>query len=212
MAKYLTRTERCAVCGRESEQRVLLSRYVADRELDRKPLGDVVSFALECPHCRYAANDLEEPVSAAKRAYVLCEDYQAWTRRQEDAMLRRLEGAAKIAEHLEQWAEAADCWLSAAWYCEEHGMEARAEENRALAVQMVETVPGLHLTPEQLLSYIDSLRRLGHFARAEQLSRQMEDGFVRALGEHALLTKLLRREITLAQGGDRAAHRVSEVE
>lgn len=212
MANYLTKTMRCAVCGRESEQRVLLSRYVSDRELDRKPLGDVVSFVLECPHCHYAAGDLEEPVSEAKRAYVLCENYQAWARRQEDTMLRRLEGAAKTAEHLEQWAKAADCWLSAAWYCEEHGTVSRAEGNRARAVQMVETVPGLHLTPEQMLSHIDSLRRLGRFTRAEQLSRQVEDGFVRALGEHALLTKLLRREIVLAQDGDRSPHRASEVE
>ncbi len=211
MANIRTKTLRCAVCGQSSSQQVVLSRYVPDMGLDQKPKTAVLSFVLECPHCHYAADDLEAPASEQTRAYVRSAEYQEWALRQQDAGLRRLEGAAKIAEHERKWAEALRRWLTAAWYCEENDLPAQARENRERAVQMVEAVPDLRLTPAQMLTYIDSLRQLRRFARAEQAAARNEAGFVQALGAEHLLTRILRAELALAQKADAAPHLVSEV-
>ena len=72
-------------------------------------------------------------------------------------------------------------------------------------------VPDLRLTPAQMLTYIDSLRQLRRFARAEQAAARNEAGFVQALGAEHLLTRILRAELALAQNADAAPHLVSEV-
>lgn len=212
MASITSKTLRCAVCGKESDQQIVLSCYTSDMNLDQKPVPFVPPFTLECPYCHYAADDLSAPTSEETRAYVRGAEYQKWALRQQDAWLRRLEGAAMIAGQQQQWAEASSRWLVAAWYCEEHGISARARENRERAVQTIETVPGLRLKPAQMLTYLDSLRQLGRFARAEQVAARNEAGFAQALGAEHLLTRILRTELALVRKADAAPHLVSEVE
>lgn len=202
---------RCAVCGKESDQQIVLSRYIADTGLDQKPVPFTLPFTLECPHCHYAADDLSAPASEDVCAYVRSAGYQESALRQQDTWLRRLENAAKIAGCQQKWAEASYRWLIAAWYCEEHDLPARAKEDRERSVQMDEAVPNLSLTPAQMLTYIDSLRQLGRFTQAEQMAVPMEPEFVRLLGAEHLLTKILRRVIELVRAGDAAPHLVSEV-
>lgn len=211
MANIMAKTLRCAVCGKESIQQIVLSRYTSDMDLDQKPVPFVPPFTLECPYCHYAADDLSAPVSEETRAYVRGAEYQKWALQQQDAWLRRLEGAAMIAGQRQQWAEASRRWLVAAWHCEEHGLFARARENRERAVQTIETVPGLKLKPAQMLTYLDSLRQLGRFTRAEQVAAQNEASFVQALGAEHLLTRILRTELALVRKADAAPHLVSEV-
>lgn len=211
MSNITTETLRCAVCGKESDQRIVLSHYTADTFLDQKPAPSVLPFTLECPHCHYAADDLSAPVSEETRAYIRSTEYQEQALRQQDTWLRRLENAATIAEHQQKWAEASYRWLVAAWYCEDHALAAQARADRERSVQMDEAVPNLGLTPAQMLTYIDSLRQLGRFTRAEQVAVPLEPEFVRLLGAEHLLTKILRRITELVRAGDAAPHLVSEV-
>ncbi len=211
MSKIITQTMRCAVCGQESVQQVPLSRYVPDMGLDQKPIASKLSFALECPYCHYVAGNLSTTVTEQTKAYVLSQAYQDWAIHQETPALRRLEGAAKIAEQNQEPAAAASHWLTAAWYCEDNHLADRARIDREKAVQIIESTPALKLTPAQMLSYIDSLRQLKRFDRAAQVAQRVEQGFLQNLGSDHLLTKILQTELALLQKSDATPHLVSEV-
>ena len=210
MSRILTLSVRCAVCGQTSEQTVVASRYVPDHGLDGKPAGPASGMpVMECPHCHYAAADLGDPASETMRTYVHSDAYIHWYAAQTDPVLRQLEGAALIAAQTDL-AIAARWHLAAAWYCEDHAMPDRAEQNRRQYLEMT-LASGCKLTPDEMLPYLDSLRLLGRFEEAHVLVGQLQPAFARLFEEQDIHRKILQREINLLDAGDAAPHMVSEV-
>lgn len=210
MSRILTLSVRCAVCGQTSEQTVTASRYVPDHGLDGKPAGNAPGMpVMECPHCHHAAADLADPVPETVRTYVHSDGYRHWYAAQTDPILRQLEGAALIAAQTDL-VTAARWHLAAAWYCEDHAMPDRAEQNRRQYLEMT-LASGCKLTPDGMLPYLDSLRLLGRFEEARALAGQLQPAFARLFEEQDIHRKILQLELHLIESGDAAPHMVSEV-
>lgn len=210
MSRILNLSVRCAVCGQISEQTVVASRYISGHGLDGKPVGPAPEMSvMECPYCHHVAADLADPVSEAVRTYVHSDAYIHWYAAQTDPALRQLEGAALIAAQTDL-AIAARWHLAAAWYCEEHAMPDRTEQNRRQYLEMI-LASGCKLTPDEMLPYLDSLRQLGRFEEARALAGQLQPAFARLFEEQDIHRKILQSEINLVDAGDAAPHMVSEV-
>lgn len=210
MSRILETSVRCAVCGQSSDQLTAVSRYVPDHGLDGKPAGFDPGLAVaECPHCHYMAADLERPVDDAVRDYVHSTDFTRWYAAQPDPVLRRLEGAALLAARTDT-AHAARWHLLAAWYCEDKAMPDEAERNRRQYLEMT-LASGRKLTPDEMLPYLDSLRRLGRFEEGLALAGQLQPAFARLYEEQDPHRTVLEAEQRFLAARDAAPHMVSEV-
>lgn len=210
MSRILNLPVRCAVCGQTSEQTAVSSRYVPDHGLDGKPAGHGPGVpVMECPHCHHTAADLAAAVPETVRTYVYSDAYTRWYAAQTDPDLRQLEGTALITAQADP-VIAARWHLAAAWYCEDHAMPDRAAQNRRQYLEMT-LASGCKLTPDAMLPYLDSLRRLGRFEEARALAGQLQPAFARLFEEQDIHRKLLQTELHLIDAEDASPHMVSEV-
>jgi tetratricopeptide (TPR) repeat protein len=208
----------CAVCGGASV-RVLLasSNAMEPPDFDTRP-GEMLRstlpyWVMDCPHCGYAASDIREADTRAI-AYIRGEDFH---RRLAAAAppeeVRRFAAYALLLEHLEQFADAGWAWLHAAWMGddEQHAEAARACRSEAIRLWKRGKAAGedfMEDHPQEFALVTDVLRRLGDFdaAREACLEALTLDGIP------PVVEDMLRRQLSLIQQKDTAAHSLKELE
>jgi uncharacterized protein (DUF2225 family) len=208
----------CAVCG-QIASRVLLqgSNTIEPPDFDTRP-GEMMRstlyyWVMECPHCGYAAPDIRE--SDARAAGIVRSDL--YGRRRTDEALpedaRRFTCYAHLLEQLEQYADAGWTALHAAWLCDDRGNPAAARHCRAEAIRLWKQgkANGDNFMEEHQQEFAlvtDVLRRMGDFDAAREACQE-------ALGMDDLepfIEDMLRRQLTLIQQKDTAAHSMAELE
>ena len=208
----------CALCAQSSHQVVLASSNALEPpDFDTRP-GELLRSTLRywvmaCPHCGYAAPDLRE-ADARAHAVVRHPDYQ---RILQDPALppdaRRYACYAFLLESLESFADAGWASLHAAWMCDDLEQPDAARACRAEAIRRWKRgkAAGLSILddhPQEFALVTDVLRRLGDFDAAREACLE-----ALALEETPpIIEDMLRRQLTLIQQKDTAAHSMKEIE
>lgn len=198
----------CAVCG-ETSDRIILgsSNTIEPPDFDTRPgemLRSTIGFwVVECPHCGYAAPDLEERPEGVSDI-VRSEAYLA----KKGPFLRH----AFILEQLGHFAEAGWTALHAAWSADDAEDADAARACRALAIDLWKRGKAarqnfMNNPHEEFALAADVCRRMGAFDEALATCRAGLDGE----GIPPLIEDLLRMEMTFIQNRDTACHSLAEL-
>lgn len=208
----------CAVCGLVSSRTLLHgSNSIEPPDFDTRP-GEMMRstlfyWVMDCPHCGYAAPDIRESdVRAA--GIVRAEPYQR--RRTDEALpedARRFACYAYLLEELQEFASAGWTALHAAWMCDDRGSARSAQHCRSEAIRLWKKGKAhgenfMEDHPQEFALVTDVLRRMGDFDAAREACLE-------ALGMSDLepfIEDMLRRQLTLIQQKDTAAHSMAELE
>lgn len=198
----------CAVCGEMSNRAILgSSNEVEPPDFDTRP-GEMLRstihlWVVECPHCGYAAPDIEERVEGAA-GIVRSEAYRA----KQGRFLRH----AYILEQLGHFAEAGWTALHAAWLDDDQGNAEAARSSRALAIALWKQGKAarqnfMNNPHEEFALAADVCRRMGDFeeARATCLAGLQGEDIP------PLIEDILRLELTFIQNRDTACHSLKEI-
>jgi hypothetical protein len=202
------KTTCCAVCG-EMSTRVILgsSNTVEPPDFDTRPgemLRSTIGFwVVECPHCGYAAPDLEERPEGVS-GIVRSEAYLA----KQGPFLRH----AYILEQLGHFAEAGWTALHAAWSADDSGDDASARACRTLAIALWKRGKAarqnfMNNPHEEFALAADVARRMGAFEEALATAKAGREGD----DLPPLIEDLLRMELTFIQNRDTACHSLAEL-
>lgn len=208
----------CAVCGRTSSQAMVGAAPPVDApDFDTRPGGllrdTLPRWVAECPHCGYAAAMIAE--ADARAAAVVRDD--GYQQRRKDETLpegaRRFAAHALLLERLELPADAGWTMLHAAWMCDDAGAPDAARHCRGEAIRLWKQGKrrGMDFMEDQMQEFAlvtDVLRRLGDFDAAREAALEgltLED-------LPPVVEDLLRRQLSLIQQKDTAAHSLRELE
>jgi hypothetical protein len=176
-------------------------------DLDTRP-GEMMRstihlWVVECPHCGYAAPDIEEaPENVAK--IVQSAPYLAL----QGPFLRH----SHILEQLGHFAEAGWTALHGAWLADDAGDEEAAKACRSLAVVLWQRGKAarqnfMNDPHEEFALVTDVCRRLGAFDEALTTARAGLEGE----NIPPLIEDILRLELTLIQQRDTTRHTLAEI-
>lgn len=208
MTTVSEKTTCCAVCGEMSQRAILgSSNTVEPPDFDTRP-GEMLRstighWVIECPHCGYAAPDLEErPEGVA--GIVRSEAYLA----QHGPFLRH----AFILEQLGHFAEAGWTALHAAWIADDSHDDDAARSARALAIRLWKRGKAarqnfMNNPHEEFALVTDVCRRMGDFDEAFATCR----AGLAAGDVPPLIEDILRLELTFIQSRDTSCHSVREI-
>jgi hypothetical protein len=208
----------CAVCGLESCQTQLRSgAEIQPPDFDTRP-GEMVrstlpDWVMECPHCGYAAGDLS---AADSRAFAIVRSEEYRRRLTNPALpqdARRFAAYALLLERIGECADAGWTALHAAWLCDDAGHAEGAWACRGEAVRLWKRgkAQGEKFMEDHLQEFAlvtDVLRRMGDFDAAREAC--LEALTIESLP--GLIEDMLRRQLTLIQQKDSAAHSLGEIE
>ena len=208
--KYANQVVKCGCCGKTVEVSAVVSRYRKDSGLDQKPGNKMMLPSIqECPECHYCSNSLKAEVSENIKERVHSEDYQQNMAGNDsiDRGFLRLQAALVCTEDEEKKAFF-NLW--SAWYCEWEEKSALAENFRAKAVGFMEKMLEHTINISLMLIYIDSLRQLKEFEKAEEVIKDIEEDVKKNLSEDRMEYKVFMLEKRLVEAEDANAHWVSE--
>ncbi|MBE7545349.1 MAG: DUF2225 domain-containing protein [Bryobacteraceae bacterium] len=208
----------CAICARTSHQTLLTGAApVEPPDFDTRP-GELLRSTLRywvmlCPHCGYAAADLRE-ADARAATLVRTPGYQQRLAAAElPSEARRFAAYAFLLESFDLFADAGWASLHAAWMCDDERHPDAARLCRADALRLWKRGKSAsqnflddHLQEFALVT--DVLRRLGDFdaAREACLEALTLDDIPPVIDD------MLRRQLTLIQQKETAAHSLRELE
>jgi hypothetical protein len=208
----------CAVCGDvRLHTLVSSSNQLGPPDFDTRPAemlrGTLLFWVTECMSCGYAAPGIQA-ADARAIPIVRSVEYQHFRSNpgvREDA--RRFACYAFLLEKIEQFADAGWAWLHTAWMCDDRDDPDGARHARAEAIRLWKRgkSAGQSFMEKQIEEFAlvtDVLRRTGDFDAARE-----------ACLEALTLDKIpvpvedmLRRQLTLIQQKDTAAHSMAELE
>ncbi len=167
----------CAVCGRESRQRLVKGTgTTAPPDLDLRPgegVRSTMAYWLQaCPGCGYVAPRLDRATEAEKAA-VWSGPYRALLAETSyPPLARRFLCRAMILEETGDLHAAAEATLQAAWVGDDMRRPELAREWRLTAVALFRQGPPPDL--EQQVRIVDILRRAGDFSGAAAQASALE--------------------------------------
>jgi hypothetical protein len=207
----------CALCGREgSYMEPRAGAEIHPPDFDTRPgefvRSTVTEWIQRCPHCGYAAPEVDKAHPAAAEI-VRSHEYQerlASPGLPEDA--RRFAAHSFLLERLGQFADAGWTMLHAAWVCDDVPDDGAARRCRMEAISLWRRgkAAGQKFMDDygqEFALAADVLRRAGEFDAARETCLE---GL--ALEKVApLVEDLLRRQLTLIQQRDASAHSMAEL-
>lgn len=200
----------CACCGKEVTVPVRISSYRRDSGLDQKPeIPALLPLIQECPNCHYCSNALEAPVSENVKTKILNENYYNYMEEVEisDRAFVRLQAAMRGTEDDKK---NAFFHLWSAWFCEWNDSMETAKMFRRKAVDFMEKCLQQAVDFPFMLIYIDCLRQLEAFEKAEEVIADIEGMVVKNLSPERAEYKVFLYEKQLVEAKDARAHMVSE--
>lgn len=96
------------------------------------------------------------------------------------------------------------------WGYEEHNDEKNAVIERKSAVEAFENAFQTSADENSIISYIDSLRQLKMYERAEDAARQANDTFTEHLPADSIENRIIAFEIMLITSNDSNPHKINE--
>ncbi|MBQ7307965.1 MAG: hypothetical protein IJW82_05500 [Clostridia bacterium] len=216
--RIINETLKCACCGKESEQEILLSySTMGSPDLDYKATGMAsrafVSSLQICPTCNYVAGDIAEKVQEnlfAQRKDYYQEAIKECDKMELDLDVRKFYLMGLINEENDRQQDASDDYIFAYWLTE--------RSNEKLAAKFLKRAITLRsknynkLTKRIALQTLDLLRRNGNFEEViNECTELLQNG---KIGEDAFTEneiKQLKYEIKICKLKDTDRHNYFDV-
>lgn len=211
MSQHRIVKSKCFICGKESEQMIMVSSNTLGGmpDLDMRPAGmlrgTMHMWTQKCPECGYVSEKLENCTTVTRE----------WLEREEYRLCGGLKFLSWLAERFyklylisteERKSNSAyNAAMCAAWACDDRGDEENAVHCRLCALKELDTlIAAEERSPENLLVLkTDLLRRTGQFAAllAEYEGRSYFD---------ELLDSIVAFQLEKARQGDRGCYRIDD--
>ncbi|MCR5654648.1 MAG: hypothetical protein K6G07_03285 [Lachnospiraceae bacterium] len=213
MSKFDIKTMKCNICGREQEVTVLaMATQHGTADLDFRP-PEVRRSAMplwvhRCDYCRNVFST-SEPMPEYDEKYI---DSQEYTTCGGIASLpetgKLFVKEALIYRHVKEYLKAGNCFLYAAWTCDDEKLDVIATVCRKKALDCYNEVDGSTIPkrqiPQMVLRIIDMQRRCGLFddaiGTAEQFAFKNEQ-----------YEKMRRFQIEKANAQDKRCYRLEDI-
>ena len=205
MAKILTETVKCALCGKDSEQKYIASSSCTEeQDLDTRSYGSersLLQYGIQvCPHCGFVSPVLNDNPNNVK-LFDCSKD---------------IIGPSKIAsnyiklaqqfERVDNWTDAGYMYLRSAWVFDdennnEWAVRSRKEAARCFKIHVDNTEDG-----EIAMILVDVYRRSNNFDEALNLIREIGDT------GYADYNEILKYQTELCVNKDASIHTMAEAE
>ena len=205
---------KCAVCGNESEQRVIGSTNAfGSPDLDLRPpemqRSTMPYWVQRCPECGYCNYSLKEKTSVDK-AYLSSKEYTAlFADIPEDSLAASFIRQARIAEKDKSYNNAMHAYLHAAWCCDDKGNSEGAKQCRLLALKVLDAnyKDIVKSSDEDTITCMkaDMLRRAGKFEEAQAAAEKRLSE-----AKQPIIKQILTFQIEKCKAKDAKVYRVAE--
>ena len=209
MTTVFKKTEKCSVCGEDSQQSVVGSASsFGSMDLDMRP-SEMLRSAMrywikECPHCGYTANSLVKPIKCDKE-YLKSPEYKDFPDPSPISTLaRQFARKARISIKEADYVGASKAYMNAAWASDDERDETWQSEFRMLVMQMMERFNEKEMDDNQRVLRADLLRKTRQF---ERLIQEYEN----VSFENDFLNKIARFQILKAKDKDTATYTVKDI-
>lgn len=213
MSQITEKNIKCAHCGKESEQTVIISTSAfGSMDLDTRPpmmARGLLPFEVqECPHCHYCDVSIAD---ASVNSDTFPSDYLVIAHDSKyPELARRYYLAALLHSAKEDIYGAGIMYLKAAWACDDlHQAELskafRKKSAENLLNHTVETGDG-----DAAVMLVDVLRRAEEFSEADQILQNVKEAMED--DENGFINKILDFEGRLIEAKDSKCHTVGEIE
>lgn len=201
---------KCAVCGRESEQSVLMStNAIGSMDLDTRPpemQRSVLIYEIqECPHCHYCNRTISDIIPSFKNEALSSPSFKKFL---EDDTVRDIPKRFILAGFLNAVSgndmTAGILYLNAAWMFDDYSEIVNAEKSRKKAAFYIKKVVENDSKPETVIMLSDILRRAGEFDEAGKVLNTLTEV------KEDILKKIISFENILIKEQDRDCYRVEE--
>ncbi len=199
-------TVKCACCGQESQQSVLVSKYIKDTCLDGKPENEgLLPKVMRCPECNYVAVNIQAPIDDKKKNYILSDEYKLLV---DDKNNNSYDLAYALLGEKER--DVSFIQLSA-WkheFDKEYDIANQRKEMLVTKLKLaIENIPKAEL----VLLCVEVLRQLSRFDECNEYLEAIEDSMLANKDKQVNFYKLFELEKKLAQNEDSQPHFRSEV-
>lgn len=214
MTTWVEQTQKCCLCGSESECSVLGStNTMGSPDLDLRPApmerDTMHGWFQECDSCHYVSVDLAEESNDAK-SIVASDDYQALIQDSDlPPIARRFAMCALLNKHDHEIAGTA--FLRAAWVCDDAGNVELANSFRNRTADTLRRLQPFEDSLEQATvgtMLIDVLRRAERFEEATKLANQMLK--FKAVKRSEAMLAVVKYQICLCESQSAACHQIEE--
>jgi len=197
----------CPCCGKKFKAKYLLGYYGGGaRGLDLNPhIPELSDSVLICPHCSYAATDMNGPIPERKKELVLSAEYRRLREgASKDPTAVKIYLAAYLHEAVSESKAAADLYILGHWYAHDAHLSEDPFLEKAIDQLMEYLRENADVTAAMLL--VDCLRQAGAFDEAHETAESL----LRYLDDDRL-TDITRFELKLIENRDPGSHLESGV-
>ncbi len=209
---------KCAVCGKQSNQEIVLSQhhFGVKQHLDTRCDNGMVDVPIqECPHCHYSNSSIDTCEEVTKKI-VESPAYQAIVSSDLNKKAKSYIQAAIINEKMKNFENAGNLYLFATWVFEDENDNKNATKYRKLAYKNLIKVAEEKDDGDTYLQCTDLLRKNKEFDKANELAHKVfldatnVDPEYRVTNEYVDLLNIIHFERKLIQNKDSADHLVEE--
>ncbi len=209
---------KCAVCGKQSEQKIIESSHTfgAKQHLDtRFDNGVVDKHIQECPYCHYCNFSIDEAETVAKKV-VESTSFQTIYQANIDERAKKYICAAMVNEKAKKFVQAGNLYLFATWIFEDNKDLKNATKYRKLAYKNLIKVADKNEDGDLYIECVDLLRKNKEFEKAQELLLKVKTELGNVDDEfkddeaYLMLNNIINFEEKLINKKDFADHLVEE--
>ena len=206
MTRYEYITKKCAYCGSESEQTILLSmNETGYPTLDCRPqrMGEDPIYVIidKCPYCKYTAFDISEEIPGLDSELLKSKEFKDIVEKfEKHGVAGNYLIYAYLNESVEDYNAAAINYLHAAWIFDDSRNIQYALKARQKAASSFLKLEDGELSVTNLFQTLDLLRRTKQFDKALEFLEPLEEVFNDRDIFHALI--LFQKELIKNKDSD----------
>jgi len=207
--KRTTSKLKCAICGKESQQQVILSSNTCGTRthLDLRIVGAKTSLSdriQRCPHCNYANNDIEENIGIGINE-LKCAKYQEILKSDINDTAKSFILCAILCDKAKQKRDASAMYHHASWVFDDLKDTQNADKYRKKASERLLEVAIEEDDGDTAVQCVDLLRRNGNYKKALWIIDEIGKTDIEEID------KILAFEKELIAKKDKTPHFVDEV-
>lgn len=185
-------TKKCAYCGNESEQTVMMSTSYGghpDLDLRSKSYGfdSIYLIVDQCPHCGYSNYDISDKIPNLNPEILKSQEFKDFVEKTKDygsadsIGLYKFVGPqtylimAYLFESVRDYIHAGNCYLRATWIFDDENNDECAVKTRLKTVESFLKVPDVLDNLNFKFQIIDLLRRSSKFDESLEYIKSFED-------------------------------------
>lgn len=208
--KTVKRRAKCGCCGNEIEILEIDSLYIDDYSLEQCPKYQYqLEMVQECQWCQYCGWDIEKLIEDKTKWLVNSEKYKEYFKdNSENREIQRMKAAISITDDVKQKIQLC---FTLCWYLEFENKLEEAKQVREKTVGLLEEELKEEPPFEQVLIYIECLRRLGRFVECQSVIDEIDSLVEQKIDCEDITYMVFQYEKELIEMKDSDKHMISEI-